>query len=402
MYFWTIWSAVGLAIASQLHFLALFIVSGTSLAFLVWSKLIFRLGWKRIALAALIIILFYIPVIISDVATKGDNAKQFVWSFFNKPQEHSLVDNFFKNAISHSQHYFFILSSYASKTGKFSLWGGFALIGFGLVYLWQKHSAEKNAIGKNFFRLIIIWFFVSFFVLLPFAFQILEIKPRFFFPSFFLPFIFLAFGAEWIFGSRRLKKNLAISLVFLAGITILALNVEAASTWFSGLSGSQRQSFIRERNLFVKQTAGFTFSNTQKVSDYLISRASDEKKKIYLLGNMDYRVPIEYLLKGEKPPVDYGKISLKCRDPERLYFAVTSVSGGCQSIPSKYFTIFEAVQAKTFGGLMICELKLKSNLPKYKKEKKTEESGGKRKEKAGAEKNGESGMGRLIKLKVKI
>ncbi len=375
-YLWTICSATGLAIASQLHFLALFIVSGTILVYLVWSRLIFRLGWKKIMLSIFIILLFYVPVIISDVATKGDNLKQFVWSFFNKPQEHSLVDNFFTNAISHSQHYFFILSSYASKTGTFSLWGGFALICFGLFYLWKKYSGEKNMAKKNFFRLVVVWFLVSFLVLLPFAFQILEIKSRFFFSSFFLPFIFFAFGVEWIFNSR-LKKKLAMPLVFLAGATILALNVEAASTWFSGFSGNQRQSFTMERNLFVKQTAGFTLANIQELAKYLIFRTTNEKKKIYILGNMDYRVPVEYFLKREKPPIDYGKISLKCRDPEMLYFAITSVSGGCQSIPSKYFAIFEAVRAKAFGGLMVCELKLKNDLPEYekkKKEKKDEES----------------------------
>lgn len=368
-YFWIILSAIGLAVASQLHFLALFVVSAAVFIFLIWSKLIFRLGWKKIILAVLIVALFYFPVIVSDIATKGDNAKQFVWSFLNKPQKHSLVDNFFTNVITYSQHYFFILTSYISKTGKFSLWGGFLLITSGLALLYFRYSSLKSDSQKNFARLVLIWFFVSFLTLFPFTFQALTIKPRFFFSSFFLPFIFFGLIAEY-FWKKFAKKKLALFLIVFAGAGIIALNAEAAATWLAGVSGNPRSSIIKERNLYAKQSAGFTFSNTQKLSNYLISRSSKEKKKIYILGNMDYRVPVQYLLENEKPPVDYSIISLKCREPEALYFAVVSAGGGCQSIPSKYFNIFEVTDSKIFGGLMTCELKLKKDLPEYKKEKK--------------------------------
>jgi len=370
-YAWLAMMAIGWGAASQLHFLVFVTLPILVVAFLVWNGDISKLGWKKICFVLLVLFLIFLPVILSDLKTGGDNVKQFAFALKNKPQaEYSFSQKFFQNFINHGNYYTLFPTSYISRTGKASMLAGIVLIFATLLKMFWKLKEEKDEKKKSFLRVVFVWFFGFFFLLVPFAFQV---RPRFFFPVFFLPFIFFAFWFDWALGWKK-KKYLGKSLATVVFLAVLAFNTEATAAWFTSLAKEKDPEPWLGRMLVIQQFQNVTASQLENLAGYLRERSKKEGKICELHGNMTYRVPVQYYLEAN-PPVEYGLITKSDKDPAKLYFAMTSDKDGYEAVPADIRSKFNLVATHSFSyRLKLFEMELKDIQPEFKKEKKTDDS----------------------------
>lgn len=359
-YLWITLVAIGWAVAGQLHFVTLAAIPLAVFFFLLWTGKWRNFRWKEAVMVIVLMMIFFAPVILSDIKMSGDNAKQFMWAFKYKPQEHSLTDNLKADLSMHANYYTQILTTYISPTGKASLLAGAALSLFGLIYIFGSLKKEKDDQRKTFLKLIFAWAAVSFLILIPFAFQI---KPRFLFFEIFIPFLFVGFGTEWLLAGKKWKK-LATAAAIGAVLVIICLNVEATAAWFGKLESGNKFSVWGGRYPFVQYPKGITISDFQQAADSVEKKWSENKTKLYFFGNLELRNPLVYLLEEKKPELDYEYISFRTKDFSGRYFAITTADGGIESLPKHYQPKFDLVENRTFEKLAVQELSLKEIQPK--------------------------------------
>ena len=359
-YLWISLVAISWAVAGQLHFVTLAAIPLVILFFLLWTGKWRNFSWKEAVAVIVLMMIFFAPVILSDIKMSGDNVKQFMWAFKYKPQEHSLTDNLKADLSMHANYYTQILTTYISPTGKASLLAGAALVLFGILYIFSKLKKEANDQRKTFLKLIFVWAAVSFLILIPFSFQI---KPRFLFFEIFIPFIFVGFGVEWLLAGRKWKK-LATAAAIGAVLAIICLNIEATTAWFGKLESGNKFSVWGGRYPFVQYPKGITVSDFQQAADSVEKKWIENKTKLYFFGNLELRNPLVYLLEEKKPEFDYEYISFRTKDFSGRYFAITTADGGIESLPKHYQPKFDLVENRTFEKLAVQELSLKEIQPK--------------------------------------
>ena len=203
-YAWTAVGALAFGIASQLHFLALISLPIIAIIFLFSTKSYRNLNFKRVLIFLAILVVLYIPVILSEIKTGGTNTSLFVSAVGNKPSGDTLSHKFFKTIEVNSQYYLFLLTSNISLISSTSLVIGTTFITASFILIFFKFRDEKDERRKTFLKMVFIWFFVSYILIFPFAFQA---RPRFFFSSFFLPFIFFIFWIEELLRIFSAEKN---------------------------------------------------------------------------------------------------------------------------------------------------------------------------------------------------
>ena len=144
-YLWAGLAAASLGIASQMHFLVFLALPVIVALYLAWSGNWRKLDWKNVLLALLVLVILYLPMILSEVKTGGDNAKQFVFALRNKSNnEYTLPDKFFQNIANHGNYYFMLLTSYMSRAGKFSMVAGIILVSATLLKMFFGLRDEKK------------------------------------------------------------------------------------------------------------------------------------------------------------------------------------------------------------------------------------------------------------------
>lgn len=372
-YAWLATAVIGWAIASQMHFLVFLILPVIIALYLVWTKSYKKLDLKSIGIILLIVLVFYFPMILSEVKTGGDNIKQFVFALKNKPQaDYSLKDKFFQNIFNHGNYYTLILTSYMSRFGKVSMMLGLILIVTALIRIFFDLRDEKTDEKKYFIKLVVIWFGVFFLTLIPFAFQI---RVRFFFPVIFVPFVMVAFWTEWLLDNWK-KKYFAFSAVAIFALLAIGLNCEATFAWYRSFAKETETQPLRGRYLVLQPMHGVTLKNLKAAADYLDERSKTENKKIHLYGDMTFRVPLQYLMETKNPPTDYVLMSRKDSDSDALYFALTADKDGYSEIPENYRIKFDLKDTIVFGQrLQLFEMKLKEEQPEYKKGEKQNNAG---------------------------
>ncbi len=365
-YKWIAVAAVGFSIATQMHFIVFAALPVIVLFYLFLSKGFARAGWRGFGLAAAIVLFFYLPMILSDMQTGGDNIRQFFFALHSKPQGQSLRASFIQNIYSHGKYYFFFLSSYVSRSYFPSVIAGIVLIAGGVLAAGKNYFSEKDAGRKNFLALVLVWAAISFLILTPFS---LTSQPRFFFLAMALPFVFFAFWAEQFLSVKKWFRYSAV-LVVAAAAFLVGLNLEATAAWYGGLKNNSAPVAVRGRVLEIKQSENlqFTLTDVRAVSDYLRQEGQTRGQKIFISGNMSYRVPIQYLLETADPPADYKIIGRSDMDRDVSYFSIRRAN---QKTPMarRIEDKFDVVGKKVFGSFAVYEMRLKEIQPEIKKKK---------------------------------
>jgi 4-amino-4-deoxy-L-arabinose transferase-like glycosyltransferase len=371
-YIWSSIGAVAIGIASQLHFLAFISLPIVAIIFLFWTKSYRNLNFKRVFIVLAILVVIYIPVIFSEIKTGGTNTLEFVSNIKNKPGNNTLDQKLFQTISINSQWYLFILTSYTSFFSNNSPVAGTVFTVSSLLLIFFRFRDEKDGKRKLFFKLIFIWFVVSYLFIFPFAFQT---RPRFFFTVYFLPFIFYVFWIEELLDFFRRKKYLAAGMLaaIILTLAILTLNLEAVFAGFQSVAQDRDPKIWNNRPIIQEEIEQIPLYQLRMAADYLAERSWKENKRIHLDGNMTYRAPIQYLLMTKSTPVDFEIMSRYDDDINDLYFSISNYRIGCYD-KTKVLLGSELVGTYFIGHrFVLCELRLLPDFESMRTEKKHNE-----------------------------
>jgi hypothetical protein len=365
---WILLWALGIIIGSQLHFFGFFGLIGISGLFIaiklqIWKKdeLLKHLTRKSLTkfasyltLVLLIFVIFYSPVIISDVQKGGENTKNFFAAISSKPQDKPLTEKISKNISENIKYYCLITTSqcYGQEGAKENAAKAVTVIIMlaGMTLIFRKLKKEKDEQQRDFLILLAVWIAVYFILTIPFAFQL---RPRFFIVVFAVPFIILGLVYEYLETIIKRKHALAAS-VFMTSL-ILLWNSYGTYAWFREQADSQEKVTPIKRSLILKAKDGVLLSHLQNVSDWIYER-HEEGKTLYFYVKPEHVRPIEYLLylKDDKNLV-YETMKIN-KDPNAEYFAVTPTKNGLQPVYKKFGSDITLLESREFGQLMVSKI----------------------------------------------
>lgn len=375
---WLVVGAASLAIASQLHFVALMAISTVVAAFLLSKRP--RINWKYWLAAAAVIVFFYIPPIINDIKTGGDNIKEFEKIFIKKSDSggNSLIEKAVRDYTESAKGYFLMATSNQqaelpklNQTGRsFDVscdkgcranlgWGAAAFIFFtsGIVILifrififWKR----EEHIRKDFIILVGLWFGISSTIFLPIAY---DFAPRFFLIVAGLPIIFLGIILETI---KDLISSKKASWVIIALVVLAASysNMAAVSRRFSELERAPFENFEIATDVILKERDRTTLEQQYLITDYIENIYMENKYPVYVNSESFYRRAFLYHLDRRGIANDDFRNSQIAKKVYRNgnYFLVYPVNSNLESRTEKYLESYEIVEEKTFGTMLVIRL----------------------------------------------
>lgn len=366
---WLALWATGIIIGSQLHFLGCFSLIGISgllfiYHFQLWKKeaivrYVKKSMLKNFAMYAgvvgLVVFIFYVPMVISEVKKGGQNSTNFIEALGSKPEKKPFQEKIVKDVSENLKYYCLITTSecYEGNIQKnipaVLVTSLILLVGLILAI----RELRKKGIGQNqkdFLMLIIMWFGVFSVLTIPFAFQL---RPRFFIVVFAIPFIFLGLVYEYLEEKMKYKQALAVAILITLGV--IGWNSHGTYAWFKEQAKSQKSNFTVERTLILKAKDGVTLGQLQGVADWMYARHKAGKTLYYYVKPEHVR-PIEYLL-YEKHDNDLIYETMKInKDPNAEYFAITPAKNGLDPVYKKFGNDIELVEQKQFGQLLVSEI----------------------------------------------
>lgn len=363
------WLAVGtasLAIASQLHFLALFTLFPTSLIYFfiryrIWDIKRIRKNrpflnkqfWVYMLIAVSVITITYSPVIISELATGGSNSTSFIKAFSTKPQSQPLAEKLLEHMRQDIFHTSLLTTSIRPAPG-FSIFpyviGAAIILGGGLL-LFHSMAKTQSTIKKNTLAMVVILISIFYTVSLPIAFQI---HARYYTPVFFVPFILLGLVFQYLEAASR-KYGRHLALVF-CSFLILA-NLHQTFLWFYDQHRSQSQGFALPKSVLLKNPDGVSLGQMQRVAKYIADQ-NDSAVVYWVKG--DYMSPLKYVLEQQK------KLPVEAQYLERVYdidsfsnfYIIVPATKGLSAAPSEYTANAETIDSFQAGQLVVYKMQI--------------------------------------------
>jgi len=362
---WFFVFAISLAILTQIHFNAFFIILATTIVFLLIKRP--RLNWKIWLGSLAIFTLIYSPLIINDIKLHGKNLHFFV-DRLDKKESHPLtiIENVSQSLQYIASNNFLIisgintidtqkrLSHYGfSSDSKVMIWRILIFLFFltEIFFLIKNLKNEKNETRKDFLILIGLWLFFS----SAYLYQINKsytIFPRFFLIVAPLSIILVGLIIEKI-KPKANKKRLAI---FLSIIFILVFsNALKIKNYFYQFSRVQIDDILVETEDVFPNTARVTLGQQNKITDYIYSKYNENKYPVYLIAKHEYEPIFWYHL--EKREVFFRQIVKKTTIYKNgNYFLITFPNEDI----SKYSLRFDITEKKEFGALDVYFLEPKT------------------------------------------
>jgi len=289
---WVILAGASFAVSTQLHFLS-FLTLPVITAIFLWKNRKDAgkfLDWKKVVIFVFVVLLFYLPVFLNEVISKGENTREFISALKEKPSAHSFWQNVKRDIRYFGQNWFLILTSWISrKTGiKGAIVSWLGAILPALFFGFKFYRREENSGRKNFILVSLLWFLVYFLAYIPIAYQI---RPRFFLPLLALPFIFVGYLAVFFWEKRRIFWKicvvLALSIMFFGNLT-------GTYFWFKEIRSSQKRVVYPKRTIILKAQDGIVLWHLEKASEYI--KRDCDKPLIFISASSEYKSPAKYVL----------------------------------------------------------------------------------------------------------
>ncbi len=289
---WVVLAGFSFAVSTQLHFLSFLTLPIVTFIFLLANKKNIGkyLNWKKALLFVLMVLVLYLPFFLNEIASNGENTRQFIAALGEKPSDHTLWEKFNRNIRYWGQHWFTILTGWISSKSELRT-GALAWLGAMLPALYMGFRSwrqEKDSVRKNFLLVALLWFLVYFLVYVPVSYQI---RPRFFMPLLALPFVFIGFLAVFFWNK---KKKLFRFSVIGAILIVLIGNMLGTFFWFDEIREAQSGSVRPWRTIILKAKDGIVLWHLEKTADFV---KDDCPGKIAYYDTIpEYRSPMKYLL----------------------------------------------------------------------------------------------------------
>jgi hypothetical protein len=349
---WIVLASISLAVATQLHFTSFIGLPLITIAVFILKFKSFKnsLNWKRIAVFLSIFALIYLPVILSDVVNKGDNAHLFMLSVQKKSSDNPLGFQVYKDAFYFGKYFMRFLLGYIEYNHWLFLIFS-SLIGLGVfsnVMLWLK---EKDPQRKNFLLFSLTWFIVSFLLYISLATKI--DKPRFFLPLMALPFIQV--GLIYEFSKKWIQEKTAAILFTLIILLAMASNLYFVLNWLKELGDAQKIPIDPQKTVVLKakgDPAWWTWKHFTDTASY-ISQDCKKSDIYYLMPKKteEYTHQVEYAIQksGEQRPIHIMAHKIDY-NPDGCYYFISKTNA---KITEEVVSNLNILDSKSFGDLAI-------------------------------------------------
>lgn len=372
---WMFIFAITLSIVTQLHFLALVSITAISFIFLVVKRP--KLKLKTWLISLLIVLIFYSPVIINDIKTRGDNVKEFIEAVTGKSndEKHTLIEKIVRNWTNHSVGYFLVLSG-NEKAELFKLrqlkplgfdiqcdqdcrdnllFGFIALVIYtlGAILLIRNLIKEKDVSKKDFLLLNTIWFFASLVFFIPLAFKT---SPRFYLITAPLAFIFLGFIIRF-FSNKIENKNKKLGLLLIIILFFVVSNLFFINERFNQLRRAVSEDVKINPDKILKERARITLEQQYKIVDYMESIYKKNKYPIFHHSDAQYRRAFVYHLDRLRIFNDGLKVTSIYQNGN--HFLILRTSSDLKERTAKYLEKYDTIEKKQFGTMTVFHFKPK-------------------------------------------
>lgn len=358
-YRWFISAAVSYSVSSQLHFSSFLALPIITLIFSIINRKKIKeyITWNNLLVFITIIVIFYIPVIISDIVTGGYNGHQFLSSIGNKSSGHSILKNIQKDFYYFGRNFFRILTGYFGSDRLYYYIGEIFMLASLAVsaVLFRK---EKDNSKKQFIIIILSTLTAYFILYIPLATSI--DKPRFFLPIIIIPFIFMGFIKQYLF-----SKNFIIFKIIFFGIVAMVFFGNAFGTlaWLSELKKSEIQAVNPKDTVILKtkkDPVWWTWSHFQKSADFIQADCKGNEIIYAMAKNVrDLSKPVQLALaeRGERRPISSLKIK-NITSTQNCYYYFLRTGDKPNSTVLEYFN---DANKKEIGSMTILKLTTKEN-----------------------------------------
>lgn len=372
---WLMVASLAFSFVSQLHFVALVSLPLVAVIYLAIKRP--RIALKFWIFSILILIFFYIPPIVNDIKTGGENIAEFQKVFLKKStkdnDKHNLLEKVVKDVRETSLGYFIISSGYQkaelpsfrsaglvggvlvcdAKCNNFQSWGFLALALFlagAILHLKNVFSVKEDS-RKNFLLLCGIWFLITTGIFVPIAY---DLAPRFFLLIAPMVFVFLGFVFEFLERGKWKFVSLVLFAIFLIS------NLAAVQSRFSEMARSSSESFKIDSDRILKERNRVTLEQQLKITDYIESVYVQNTFPVYLNSEAFYRRSFLYHLEQRGIVRDDFRNSGKTVYAQGNYFLVYPTDDSFEENAEKYLDRYDIAETKKFGTLGVIRLVPKS------------------------------------------
>lgn len=367
---WLFVLAISLAVATQLHFLALLSLPFICLVFILIKRP--KISWRAWAAAILAIFFLYSPMILNEIKTGGANVKELPGAISGKSnkEKHSIIASAIRNYQENSIANWLVISG--SEKGE-SLkierplkpalicdqgcrsnlpYTAVGLIIFtgGILFLLKNIFKEKEPIKKNFLLVVAGWLAIVFAMYVPLAY---DLSPRFFLLTAPIYLIFLGF---WF---QMFSKFLKGWPIIILALILVATNLFFAQKRFNELKLAPTQDVKIKADRILKERTRVTLLQQKLISQFIESKYKKNNFPVYIKSEPQYDRAFKYLSENKIPTRDFGT--------ERAYrmgnyFLIWRTSSNIESKNEKYLNALDIVEKKQFGTLTVFYLSPKSDL----------------------------------------
>jgi hypothetical protein len=368
---WLILGAVAFSFASQLHFVALLSLPVIGGVFLILKRP--KISWNFWLASFLVLLFFYVPPIVNDVKTGGENVAEFQKLFVKKTTsdktEHTLMEKAIRGVEETSLGYFILYSGYPKaqlpqlrENGTLKLdvicdkdcranlpmgiISGLVLLFGTLIFVFNLFF-RREVFHNDFLILFGLWFGVTLGLFVPIAY---DLAPRFFLLVAPIPFILLGF----IFNFLE-KRKLIVLAYILVGILLLSNGLEIQKR-FSEMARASQENFKIESDKILKERDRVTLEQQLKITDYMENIFKQNKFPVYVNSEAFYRRAFLYHLEQRKILRDDFRNTNKNVFRNGNYFLIYPADNSPQEIAAKYLDRYFIAEFKNFGTLVVVRL----------------------------------------------
>jgi len=354
-FWWTVLIGVSYAIVGQLHFVSLLSLP-IAIAFVflirkIYFKNIKEQWFKYLGIGLLVCLILYLPAILSDFQTGGNNVLNFLKSIGQKGSDTtSLVTLLQKDAFIFSKYFLVILAGIvdATKLTINQFISVLVLFFVAGIFLLKKEDGRER---KFFIGLVFVWFFSYFITYFPLG---SKLQPRHFLVILPLAFIFVGFLAQAL---RQLFKFRYATYV--AGIVLLVpiiTNAYGLKTWFTEISDSQKKISTYRKSSLLKSVGGESWWHLKKTAEFM--HGDCEKGRIVMVPPKEsYRSLYDYAMEyvGEKRPysIQWGSFS---EDADACFYVIGFAKN---DITDRFGGILQKSKYVQFGDVAVTRFYIK-------------------------------------------
>ena len=346
---WVVLIGISYVIASQLHFVSLLSLPIVLFMVFLIRKIFFKdkhEKWlKYLAIILLICIIFYIPVILSDFQSHGNNTLNFLKSFGKKGSNSSDIFGLLtKDIFVFSKYFLVILAGVvdASKNAIYIFASTFFLFFLAGIFLLKRETITER---RFFLAVVFIWFFSYFVTYFPLG---STLQPRHFLVILPIPFIclgFLIYSLEYL-----LKFKYVSSIATIILFVPIVANVYSVRVWFSEIINSQKEISSYRKSPLLKSVGGESWWHLKKTAEFMHNDC-DKKKIAIVPPKQSYRSLYDYAMQnvGEKREYSIKWNSVE-NDRDVCFYLIRFTKN---DIADKFNSQIEELVSAQFGDVAI-------------------------------------------------